>query len=1676
MPLRLLLLVFVLAGLAAAVPGDAVPRAAVVGGGALVPTTPLPDPFPLRRVFVPDESDPRLMTAPGGLRRLTREEFEARVQLAAREVAARANPPRLQEAIYRATYSPGQLVGTAEWRIAVPARRPGFLALDPFALAVGQATWADGRAATLIQDTPTDRATPGTLLWVDATDGGKVSVPWSLRGTEAADEDRFEIVAPAVPMAGWELRLPADRTPVAATAGVLLSGPFPTGETKTRLWRVAAGNVSRWELRVRRPPDAGDPSPLRAARAAKHALAPGSATAVVDFQLLSPGRPRHEWTFQVPAPLTVTDVTGDAVDRWTVDGTALTVRRLDATTTARVRVATAAPLPGGPTTWSCPAVTAVGGTLGADTVEVTVHPDFKLDGWTAHDYRLAGGGVPDARGYRLAFVGSFATGNAEHRRPPSVRVRPAEVELATEESLEWQLSPGRQRLVAVVKARVVRGPVPSVAVQLASRFAVESVTAVPDDPGMTWSRGAANTWTVEPCRPLGTGQTAEFRVEISGPPAPFAGDPVMAGPLTAAVPWPKFTVLGATDRRGTIRVLASGGLRVTRPDDDTDGVDYRGREPDGTVAVTAARPAVAVVAAEFPVADRPAARLTCRADGPVHSVTVFAPGEATVRAETAGASVRRLPVVGTLGLTPLFTSSNGWGAVATAGLPVAVNGSLWRITFPTPERGDFALRFDDLPEERTGRTTRVTLPTVCGADAGAVVARGDEPKCTADALRRAWERFPPSVVLRDAVAPPPPLAPRDIRYADLTLLTSADPDGALSATLSGAVIGGGGRTLHVGLPDGAAVVSAAVAGKRLPDVPTANGTVRLRLPATADSPVSFELRYRLPVGGNALFRRFESPTPALPGDPIPRRWWAFPDGSRPWPDAGREPDPEPRAAAAVWAAPARLALAFSYSLAAVLLGLAVALIRADGRGLVPFAAVGLLLGAAVWGAPGGWPALLRPAFAAVAVGVAGIVLVRPVRVIVPSQSTVTSPVVPLLLLLAVVGVAQAPAPAVVFVVPDEADGYRVFAPPAVLERLEKLTATALPPAVILSASYDAVAGEDAAVVDATFVVLGTRDGPHPLALPLSGVRLARATVNGKDAFPDAPDATRFVVTLPGAGRHELRLRFSATAVRRGADREVRFGVPDVPATTVALLAGPTGRQPEVPTRRGRQKSEPTGGGPRVEADHGGGTTVALRWRDGGRDDGAKPTVGVREFGLWDVGETQATLTAAFAYRIVGGPVNRLRIAVPDGVAPYRVDVRAGDALTTAPRVRKWTVGPPADGWRTIDIRLQDPTDGRLLAVLVGHPTRPLPARPGLRFPRAADVADADRDSYAAVRPLAASVDGIDTAGGVDFPADPLQKEFALPEFRWDAGAPARTVRRDPRATTVELRPRLSPVPAVVAGPSEVAVTVGRRLGYEGLMRSAEAAAVAVEFYPPGGVKTTDARGTDLIGWAQSGGRVQAWFRQPVANAAVRWSAAGAKDVLPPTVPPGGVVVEVPWPRWPTAAGADVLRATVRAAPGFELEPVAVAGQTPIPGAAAGESAYLLKSGGHPPGLFLVKPLAAKTIDLPKPKPDDPPRVAPPSVPPPPATDPPPEEPARRWPHGIVAWCVGYGAALWLARRGRRWRPECAAAVGVLAALAVGWSSVLGVTLFAVAGVGVVARVKRVAEWGWAKALTDRVGG
>src|SRR5437867_12082631 len=95
----------------------------------------LEDPLPLQRIVIPaDRLALELAKAKQGLLLpLPREEFEARVQRAARAQQASAQPPRLVQARYVAELQDNHLVGrSGTWQVHQPGPLPGALALPAF--------------------------------------------------------------------------------------------------------------------------------------------------------------------------------------------------------------------------------------------------------------------------------------------------------------------------------------------------------------------------------------------------------------------------------------------------------------------------------------------------------------------------------------------------------------------------------------------------------------------------------------------------------------------------------------------------------------------------------------------------------------------------------------------------------------------------------------------------------------------------------------------------------------------------------------------------------------------------------------------------------------------------------------------------------------------------------------------------------------------------------------------------------------------------------------------------------------------------------------------------------------------------------------------------------------------------------------------------------------------------------------------------------------------------------------------------------------------------------------------------------------------------------------------------------------------------------------------------------
>lgn len=1621
------------------------PTLHALAGPVAVVQEPVPDPFPLRRQFLTDDQLDRLTADPRGLlRKLTKPEFEAKVRAAGEAVQLTRTPPQVVSAAYRGKYSTGRLTGTADWTVANPAGQPALLPLDSLRLAITDLTPADGRTALLFRGKPNGKELPGSYLWVGGDRETTVAVGWSVRGVEETDEEKFDLGVPSAAIATLELSFPNDRLPTLTTAGgrrIEATGPFPGGVDTERVWKWAVGGQSGVLLAVRPANTPG--AEVAASRAAVFDLTPGEVRSAFDFTLDSPRGLIREHTFATDAGVKVTGVTGDGIEKWQQepdDGKAagkLVVSWREGQSAARLKVTSTAVLSGGAVGWACPGVRATA-LPGADTIEVNVAPELKLNGWLPGDYRPVVSSGP--KGLKLQFTGTLAAADGP-RRPPTVRVRAAEPEVATDESLVWRVEPGRTRLSATVKVRVVRGPVPQLAFRTAAGFMLESVALVPEDPAVSFGQlpGTPNTWTVEPSRAVPTGQQVELKLEFRGPPGPPAPDPADPNPAAFPLPFPQFAPLNAVERQGTLTTIGDGVTPTARTvlpvAADVDGwvVKYRGKEPTGTGLFAPDATGVTVDSVRLAVRNKVCeATVSGRADdGPVGSLTVFIPHPDGLVKAPDGATAVPLPVAH---LLPLLTASDGWSAVAAAG--AFRPGVYWRVTFAKPKTGPFELTATyPTPAVEPSARLVLPLPTVGGG-------RGDptvELAAELAAVYRLGEVTTHATLEPLSARPADPPPSGRWRFHSVRQVNQIDGDGGLMVLFSGRVTQAAGRTLDLTLPASATVESAQVGGKWVTVTP--GEVVRLPLPELPPDGVSFEVRYRLPTAWLGPLPRHTSPPPGLPGEADVSARWQFAKGWLPWPSLS---DADPCAnQTTVRTARGPVLRGIGFGLGGLVFALGVGLVLKGGRwrtAVMVFVVAGG--GAGVWVGSLGWLKVLQPPLF-VGLGVLAVAALRRVQPTALRRPSTVSKAVVSVLLVGVLAHAQPGGdPAVVYVVGTDAQA--VYAPQSVLDKLTQLAAPPLPDVIVTRASYAATADDAVVKFDATFTLDCPRDGEHLFTLPLAGVRLEAMQLDDKDAFPDASKPDRYTITVKGKGKHTLTAKFAVMPTTTGGDREARFGGPEVHVCKVTFDAGAKGRQPDVPTRRGGQTvTDRT-----ATADHGAGRSVAVRWREEA-DGGAKTTISVKEAAVWDATDgPDAGVWAAFAYQIAGGGVERFEIEIPAGLVATKVLVRATDPRATPVGVRGWRIAPSGDGTRVV-ARLQQPADGRILVLVRAVPAKPLGRNPVLRFPRTTGIPDADRDSVYAVRFPGVVATGGGVNGAIDFPADAIVKDFpAVPEFAFDKSPPARVVKRV--AGNAELRPTLAPAPAFVPLGAEAIFTCGAWVEVEGAVRANAKDSGFAEFIVPDGIELRDVRATGVIGWDRSGNKVQVWLKQPTAEVLIRWSGSS---------PNAG---ELPLPRWSSVlTPTEPTTVRVRAAEGYSVRPTQTTGLKPKAGA-DGEWAFTFD--GSPPSLKVdvrpETPDSARPADPPTTKPSPP---TAPTTTPPATTSPEVSAAASANPWPVVfagGWAVGLVVAVVLLR-GWGWRPERVAAVGVLGVLAAGISTPLGWVFAAVVLAGVAWRVGRV---------------
>ena len=118
----------------------------------------------------------------------------------------------------------------------------------------------------------------------------------------------------------------------------------------------------------------------------------------------------------------------------------------------------------------------------------------------------------------------------------------------------------------------------------------------------------------------------------------------------------------------------------------------------------------------------------------------------------------------------------------------------------------------------------------------------------------------------------------------------------------------------------------------------------------------------------------------------------------------------------------------------------------------------------------------------------------------------------------------------------------------------KKEAESRPPqaALVVSADYDAKAGDERAEITGTLVVSILEDGLHAIGLDVGGVGLRGATLDGHGAAIGLADDGRLTLFVEGKGRHTLVLDM-VTAIQTTAARQIlSFRLPTPPAARLRL--------------------------------------------------------------------------------------------------------------------------------------------------------------------------------------------------------------------------------------------------------------------------------------------------------------------------------------------------------------------------------------------------------------------------------------------------------------------------------------------------------------------------------------------
>jgi hypothetical protein len=525
-------------------------------------------------VLSPDQVSKELEQARQGVFvQLSREEFEDRVQQAARAAETRKKLPRLVEARYRATLQDRALVGGGQWTILNPAEEPGVFPVQPFNLALRRARL--GKSDAVLGELA------GKDLGVLLPGSGRhqLTLDWSARGDLEAGELRFKLDVPACALTSFELELPADRVvEVSRRDKCLVSGPRPASAPGWHLWQLHCPEFSPIDLLIRQVAGANQPPPLvRALLQTRQILTPDRVEADFTFNLEVWHGSIRELVWECDPSLRALDVRvrNRELESWEQRPGAIP----DAPSMILVRLAEPfqgqsltltihglAPLSAG-APWTCPGLRLAGAVLRGETLALQVAPEIELEDWQPGDFELVKLQAETRAGQTLTLQSASQNSGSESTvtRRPSARLRLQRPEFRSRQLLWWQVRPAGSLLTAQLTCEMVRGQLFRVPVFLPSGWTADRVDAAPVESVRQWTVQSAengqNVLMVEMLRPLEAGSSGQWTVHLRA--IPNTGDDKHGERAPEPLAFPMLTVEGARYAEGGLGISLDPSYRGT---------------------------------------------------------------------------------------------------------------------------------------------------------------------------------------------------------------------------------------------------------------------------------------------------------------------------------------------------------------------------------------------------------------------------------------------------------------------------------------------------------------------------------------------------------------------------------------------------------------------------------------------------------------------------------------------------------------------------------------------------------------------------------------------------------------------------------------------------------------------------------------------------------------------------------------------------------------------------------------------------------------------------------------------------------------------------------------------------------------------------------------------------------